>query len=400
MSKTLLEVNKIYQKQHPSNYVNLSKKNIDKLINARKDLLIKLKLPIQLFRNSTLLDFGSGSGIYSLIYNLLGAKTDLVEYEKKFIEQSKKNFKQIAKKNTYKIYHSDIFKFKKKKKYDIVTFNGVAHHTQNPNYILDKACKFLSKNGIIIYGIGNQSGFFQRAIQRAILFRLSKNKKELVENAKILFSSHLKRAEKYGGRTIMEIIYDTYLNPKIDCQNTYTIYKIFKKNKIYLHSSYPSLESSEYFLTDSNNYKNFNFQTNKKKIDKKFFYSEHNWLLNYQYKILQKDKIKILEFEKIKNNLTKIINDKNFEKFNFDINRFIKLSKLYSSKIDMQREVVEKTLNINEKKIFFNEIISLMDILSKKNCTVKDVKSFLNKNKLLFKGTSGIGMNYYVGCKF
>ena len=68
MSKTLLEVNKIYQKQHPSNYVNLEKKNIDKLINA-KDLLIKLKLPIQLFRNSTLLDFGSGSGIYSLIYN-------------------------------------------------------------------------------------------------------------------------------------------------------------------------------------------------------------------------------------------------------------------------------------------------------------------------------------------
>ena len=62
MSKTLLEVNKIYQKQHPSNYVNLSKKNIDKLINARKDLLIKLKLPIQLFRNSTLLDFGSGYG--------------------------------------------------------------------------------------------------------------------------------------------------------------------------------------------------------------------------------------------------------------------------------------------------------------------------------------------------
>ena len=65
---------------------------------------------------------------------------------------------------------------------------------------------------------------------------MSKNKKELVENAKILFSSHLKRAEKYGGRTIIEIIYDTYLNPKIDCQNTYTIYKIFKKIKfIYIH---------------------------------------------------------------------------------------------------------------------------------------------------------------------
>lgn len=145
MTKTLLEVNKIYQKQHPSNYVNLSKKNIDKLINARKDLLIKLKLPIQLFRNSTLLDFGSGSGIYSLIYNLLGAKTDLVEYEKKFIEQSKKNFKHIAKKNTYKIYHLDIFKFKKKKKYDIVTFNGVAHHTQIQIIYLIKLANFFQK---------------------------------------------------------------------------------------------------------------------------------------------------------------------------------------------------------------------------------------------------------------
>ena len=40
----------------------------------------------------------------------------------------------------------------------------------------------------------------------------------------------------------------------------------------------------------------------------------------------------------------------------FDINRFIKLSKLYSSKIDMQREVVEKTLNINKKKHFLMKL--------------------------------------------
>ena len=115
MSKTLLEVNKIYQKQHPSNYVNLSKKNIDNLINARKDLLIKLKLPIQLFRNSTLLDFGSGSGIYSLIYNLLGAKTDLVEYEKKFIEQSKKISNKLQKKILIKFITQIFLNLKRKK---------------------------------------------------------------------------------------------------------------------------------------------------------------------------------------------------------------------------------------------------------------------------------------------
>ena len=205
-SKVLKEVNKVYKIEHPSFYTNITKKNLIKLTKAREKLLLNLKLPKKIFYKSSLLDLGSGSGIYSLIYNTFGANTKLIEYEKKFTDQSKKLFKKFAKNKNYRIFNSDIFKYKTNKKFQIVVLNGVAHHTQNPKKILNNACKFLDKKGFIIYGIGNKSGFFQRALQRLILFKISKNKKEAVTNAKTLFKNHLQRSKKFGGRSINQII--------------------------------------------------------------------------------------------------------------------------------------------------------------------------------------------------
>lgn len=93
-NKILNEVNKVYKKEHPSFYTKITKKNLSELIIAREKLLLSLKLPKKIFQNSSLLDLGSGSGIYSLIYNHFGAKTDLVEYEKSFTNQSKNLFKK------------------------------------------------------------------------------------------------------------------------------------------------------------------------------------------------------------------------------------------------------------------------------------------------------------------
>ena len=111
MDKILDSVNKVYREEHPSFYVNINQKNLNKIIKARKNLLFNLKIQTKLFKDSKLLDFGSGSGIYGLVYNLLGAKTDLVEYEKNFVDQSKKLFSKFARKNSYKIYSSNIFNF-------------------------------------------------------------------------------------------------------------------------------------------------------------------------------------------------------------------------------------------------------------------------------------------------
>jgi len=398
MDKILDSVNKVYREEHPSFYVNINQKNLNKIIKARKNLLFNLKIQTKLFKESKLLDFGSGSGIYGLVYNLLGAKTDLVEYEKNFVDQSKKLFSKFARKNSYKIYSSNIFNFKQKKKYDIVIFNGVAHHTRNPNKILDKACKFLKRDGMIIYGIGNKSGFFQRALQRLILFKLSKNKSEIIKFAKILFREHLNRAQKFGGRTERQIIFDTYINPKIDCQSSKTIVKIFRKNKLELYSSFPNILSNEFFTDNTENYRNFNSKKTKGENKKEIFLSEHKWITSLielgSEKSNKQEKIELL-----KDKITNTLNDKNFDNYDLDYTKII--SHCINYKKNLHNLFSNKNLkkNLNKYDKFYDEVIILLKQLSKKNCKIKDIRLLIKKNKYLFKGTAGVGMNYYVGYK-
>ena len=394
----LAQVNKVYKKEHPSQYTNINKNSLKKLSKAREDLLLKLKIPKKIFNNSTLLDLGSGSGIYSLIYNNFGAKVHLVEYEKKFVDQSKKLFKKFSKNKYYKIVTSDIFKFKTKKKYQIITFNGVAHHTHNPKKILDNACKFLDKNGFIIYGIGNKSGFFQRAIQRLILYKISGSEKEIVENANLLFEKHLKRAKKFGGRSIKQIVYDTYVNPKIDCQSSDEIVDIFEKNKITLYSAFPNLDYQETFSSPkNNNYRNFNLKKKKEKNKSKIYISEHQWLTNTENIKHLRFKKQLHNLELLKNILTAEVNDKDHK--NFKINYRVVLKSM--DKYAMQAKYFNHLKLFNEKYQinFFKEMKQLFYLLSKKNCDVKKISLFLKKTKFIFKGTLGVGMNYYVGYK-
>ena len=324
-----------------------------------------MKIQPKLFKDSNLLDFGSGSGIYGLVYNLLGARTDLVEYEQNFVDQSKKIFSKFARKNSYKIYSSNIFGFKQKKKYDFVIFNGVAHHTKNPNQILHKACKFLKKDGMIIYGIGNKSGFFQRALQRLILFKLSKNKSEIIKFAKILFTDHLNKAQKFGGRTERQIIFDTYINPKIDCQSSKTIDQIFKKNKLELYSSFPNILSNEFFTEDLDNYRNFHNKPRKEKNKKKIYIAEHKWIASIidlgNKKNNEQEKIELL-----KDKITNALNDKNID--NCDLNYTETINHCINYKKNFYYLFSNKNLkkNLNKYYKFYDEVITLLKQLSKK----------------------------------
>ncbi len=397
-SKILKEVNKVYKIEHPSFYTKINKKNLIKLINAREKLLLNLKLPKKIFYNSSLLDLGSGSGIYSLIYNIFGANTELVEYEKKFTNQSKKLFKKFSKHKNYKIINSDVFKYKTNKKFQIVVFNGVAHHTQNPKKILNNACKFLDKKGFIIYGIGNKSGFFQRALQRLILYKISPNENQIVSNAKILFKDHLQRAKKFGGRSINQIIYDTYINPKIDCQSTEEIIEIFEKNKMILYSAFPQLNYNKSFLNlDIKNYRNFNIKNNYKKIKNEIYLSEHDWLTNSDSSKKNKIKKEIFKLEQLKNSLSSEVNDKSFNNFNINYKKVSRISKDYKKNLKYINKI--NIFNTDYQEKFFDELIELFKLLKKNNCNLKKMSFFLKKTKFIFKGTVGIGMNYYVGYK-
>ena len=188
MSKIIQKVNRVYSQQNPSEYLkNLNGKKIELLINNRKDFFLrKLKLPDKIFKGSSVLDLGCGSGQNTIIYDYCGAECTLVEYDRKSFLNAKSLFKRFSK-NKFKIYNKDLFKFKLKKKFDFVISNGVAHHTHDIKKNIEIAINFLKKGGMLILGIGETNGFFQRHFQRYILYNLSSDEKEIIDLSKLLF---------------------------------------------------------------------------------------------------------------------------------------------------------------------------------------------------------------------
>ena len=398
MQSTVKKVNKIYSKQNPSTYLkNLN--DLKKFINNRENLLLNLKLPKQIFRNSNLIDFGSGMGLNTITYSSLGAKCTLIEYDKKSVLHSQKLFKKFSK-NKYKIINQDIFKVKILKQYDFVVSNGVAHHTRDPVLNLKICVKCLKKGGFFILGIGETNGFFQRNLQRYILYKLSNNNNEIISFAKKLFNEHLKRSIKYSGRTIDEIIHDTYLNPKINTLSLIDILKFFNKNKLDIYSFYGNKKTLNEFL--NNEITQFKLKNSKTKIEKKkllnlnlhdienFSLSNNKNLKSHNQTYSQLDQL-----NRSLNEFTKNINDLEFGKvknINFekikDLNKKVKNIK----KID----IINKQHNLK----FLNECYNLFKILNSKNTKINKflkIKKYLSNCKVLLKGLNGTGMNYIVG---
>ena len=75
-----------------------------------------------------------------------------------------------------------VFNFKSKKKFDFVQSRGALAHTENPKLAFKKCASFLKKGGIIIYGDPNQFGGFQNMLQRYVIYSLSNNENEMINN--------------------------------------------------------------------------------------------------------------------------------------------------------------------------------------------------------------------------
>jgi SAM-dependent methyltransferase len=407
----LKQVNEVYKKKNPSFFIkNISKKiEIQKIIKSRKKLLMNLKLPEKVFDKADLLDLGCGSGQNSLAYDTMNANCYLVEYDKKSLENTKNLFEKYGK-NKYKFFNKDIFKFKIKKKFDFVISNGVAHHTHNPIKNIDIACKFLKPKGFLILGVCTREGWFQRNLQRAILFSISKNTDEIVINAKRLFKSHLKRSKFFGLRTDDETIYDTYVNPKVNCITIEDINKIFFKNKMSLYSTLNYNKKIEDFLLPYFTQANF---SNSKDLSRDSFNIAklHEFSLTHD-DIAESEITNISHYflggrEKKRGGGGEVNNKLNKLTIQFNDISFGKKINLLSNNLNN----LKKTLNNSPKTLLFDKrynqgflkdisvVLKILRLKTFQNKKLKYLETYLKKNKYLFKGTCGVGMNYFVGFK-
>ena len=145
MLKTIIKLEKkvqnVYQRVSPSYYpkskeiVNFNKNNI-----FFKNLFFNyLKIPIGYLEKKSMLEFGSGTGEFSINYLLWKMKADFVELNPISIKKCKKYFKKFSKVKNYKIINKSIFSYKSKKKYDFVSSLGVIHHTNYERAFAKKA---------------------------------------------------------------------------------------------------------------------------------------------------------------------------------------------------------------------------------------------------------------------
>ena len=401
MVSTTEKVNKVYIKNNPSLYLR-NFKLVDKFVQNRINLLMSLKLPKNIFKDSNLIDFGSGTGLNTLVYNILGANCTLIEYDKKSYQFSKKLFKKFSK-TGYRIIKKDLFNFKTKKKFDFVISNGVAHHTKNPILNLKICVKSLKKNGFFLFGFGETNGFFQRNLQRLILYSLSNNYEDIANYAKILFKDHLNRSKKFSGRTIDEIIADTYLNPKINTLSLNQLIEFFRKNNLEIYSYYGKIKSLNNFIeSDINQFKLTNSNKKQKKNEKinlnlndiQNFSLSNNYFEKSQkliYKKINSLNIRINKFTSSINNID--FNKKNIKLHNNSINDLHQKIK-HLDKIDL--------INKNHNLKFIQELKALIKILNSNNINSKKlqkIKKHLSLCKVLLKGVNGTGMNYLVGYK-
>jgi SAM-dependent methyltransferase len=343
-----------------------------------------------MFENVELLEFGTGTGEHSLSYLEWGALCTFVEMNVHACKRAEKIFSFFAPDQAqYKIQNKSLFDFRSTRKYDIVVSMGVIHHTADKEEAFDVKSQYLKKGGFLILGIGNSAGMFQRNLQRAILYRLADNEEQIVSLANELFSEFLDRAEKYGRRSRKSIIYDNLVNPKDNHPSTSEVLEWFSKNNLNLYSAWPPIIPA--VLGDPADRSPLPYEELKSvlSIPEIIFLTHSDDDIDY-LRIFEKE---VSTAKMGVNDLAQMLNDV-MPDTQLDLGE---MKKKINSLLGAKWQINPYTQYISMLKQLLKETSNVLDLLEAGR--IEDLKKCIYDSKVLFRGTSGVGMNWYVGYK-
>ena len=338
------DVLKIYRKVSPSHRNLIDVQSKIQFFNQRINLFKTLGLPLSFFKNKKILEIGGGTGEKALFYAFYGAQVTIVEPNEKSCLIAKKIFSQTKLANKLTVVNKSLFDIDISliKKFDMISAEGVLHHTFHPIENLEFILKNMVSNQIILIAIGESHGMLKRELQKMAVKQLAKNDPKLISHfVKELFPQHLLRATKYDLRNAESVIYDNYINPQYESSNLRDICNAFFKNKISYLSSYPKLDL--FYITNPWNHKREN-QFNYKSYQNYYKFLEKIWMTSGEEKIIH-------------------------DLSDFNIQKIIK-------RIDKDSK---KLLQLKEK-------------IKKKNFSKNDLK-------MIKKGYMGVGLHYFLGMK-
>ena len=202
-----------------------------------------LKLPPKMFNGARLLDVGAGTGESTVFFGLWGADCTLVEINDEASARSREIFQRyLGERGAHRFVRSSLFDFESEERFDMVVSEGVIHHTADKRGGFERLASFVAPDGYLVLGVGNPAGCFQRSLQRVILFRFAESDEEIVAVAERLFAEHIDRAARFGGRTRRAVIFDSFVNPKVDFSSVAEVLDWFKAAGLRLYACWPPVE--------------------------------------------------------------------------------------------------------------------------------------------------------------
>jgi len=380
------EILSLYQRQNPTKLTNFDKAMASYVNNLENNL----KFPLIFLKNMNVLDVGCGTGTFALIYALYSAKVEGYDFNEETISLAKKLHTKHKIKNS-SFHCSNFYDSARNKNFDFVSCTGVLHHLHDPikgfKFLINK----LNNNGFLFISMGLSSSNLQHSLMKLIVRNWGTSDEEIIFAAKELFGTHISRCVKYGHRDEKAVIFDQFLNPHQDNLDLTSILKVAESSNLKLHTSWPP----PFCLKGDSGINNTDNET---QVDH-FELSQYYWSMKNisDINLRKNNNLKNLKSSKEFNNFCNFINDL---QLNSSLRQAIKEKKYKNVllKPPLNNKIVWDYNANKQFEIFNAEINELMEILSK-NLSIKKTNSFIKKAKILFKGTSGLGLNNFLFIK-
>lgn len=386
------EVLRVYQAQNPSTYYIESN---PALFETKRRAFVELfrdhlQFPPRMFNGAKVLEFGGGTGERSLLYNEWGAHLTVIEMNPLAVARAQHLFRTLGNSSVpFTFINASLFEAEIDESFDIVACNGVLHHTGDKEGGFARLIRHLAPGGYVFLGIGNAAGSFQDNLKRAILYRLADSEHEIERIAEMLFKEHIDRAELYGLRERRAIIYDSFINPKIDCPSVRDVLGWFQKHNLRLYSTWPKISPPQ--LADSGMQPHLDIRD----YPACTAFAELFWLSH-----TEDDKEALSDFnqscERLEAGIVELagyladVTPDGTKSMSAIAERAIALKDTINAIPPFQSELARTTRLMQEIKLVADAV---------QTGDEAKVASAINSCRVLFRGTNGIGMTYYMGFK-
>lgn len=364
---------KIYQRHNPSETTNYNK---NKKINL--DLLnYRLKIPINLLnKNLSIADIACGTGEITELFGQNGNNVKGYDFNPISIKIAKKR----NKKKNIKFFVSNFFSIKGT--FDIVTCFGALHHLRKPYKGLKFLEKKVKKGGLLVFSVGMDVDNTQHNLMKIISRLFGSNQENIIKYSEFFFKEHIDRCVKYGLRSRKAVINDQFINNYHDYLNFDKMMKILKRYQLFSVFPYSGLYRNDSALNDtifsnqSSIIKNLKFGSSRNIMASESDQKRLNKFYNSRCKKLEKFSNSLNN--KINQNPYKVLNNSN------------KILSGISNKLIDRYDEKKSNKFLRELKILLKQLLKTNE--NNKNVLKKKINSF----EILFNGTRGTGLKYFV----